>query len=70
MFYCSFFYYICIVNNLLLQLGNIPVTATALESLFPNIKGSHQKIRLLERDKHNKFNDIVVGNILKQAKNI
>lgn len=51
MFYCSFFYYICIMNNPLLQLGNIPVTAAALESLFPNIKGSHQKIRLLERDK-------------------
>lgn len=39
------------MNNPLLQLGNIPVTAAALESLFPNIKGSHQKIRLLERDK-------------------
>ena len=33
------------------QLGNIPVTAAALESLFPNIKGGNQKIRLLERDK-------------------
>lgn len=39
------------MNNPLLPLGNIPVTAAALESLFPNIKGSHQKIRLLERDK-------------------
>lgn len=33
------------------QLGNIPVTAATLESLFPNIKGGNQKIRLLERDK-------------------
>lgn len=33
------------------QLGNIPVTAAALESLFPNIKGGNQKIRLLERSK-------------------
>lgn len=32
------------------QLGNIPVTAAALESLFPLIKGGNQKIRLLERD--------------------
>lgn len=33
------------------QLGNIPVTAAALESLYPHIKGGNQKIRLLERDK-------------------
>lgn len=33
------------------QLGNIPVTAATLESLFPDIKGGNQKIRLLERDK-------------------
>lgn len=33
------------------QLGNIPVTAATLESLFPHIKGGNQKIRLLERDK-------------------
>lgn len=32
------------------QLGNIPVTAAALESFFPHIKGSNQKIRLLERN--------------------
>lgn len=32
------------------QLGNIPVTAAALESLFPHIKGGNQKIRLLERN--------------------
>lgn len=35
----------------LIQLGNIPVTAAALQSLFPNIKGGNQKIRLLERDR-------------------
>lgn len=39
------------MNNLLQQIGNIPVTAAALESLFPHIKGGNQKIRLLERDK-------------------
>lgn len=33
------------------QLENIPVTAATLESLFPNIKGGNQKIRMLERDK-------------------
>lgn len=33
------------------QFGNIPVTASALESLYPHIKGGNQKIRLLERDK-------------------
>lgn len=39
------------MNSPLEQLGNIPVTAAALESLYPNIKGGNQKIRLLERDK-------------------
>lgn len=39
------------MNNPLQQIGNIPVTAAALESLFPHIKGGNQKIRLLERDK-------------------
>ena len=39
------------MNNPLLQLGNIPVTASTLESLFPHIKGGNQKIRLLEKDK-------------------
>lgn len=43
--------YICIMKNPLEQLGNIPVTASILESLFPHIKGGNQKIRLLERDK-------------------
>lgn len=39
------------MNSPLEQLGNIPVTASVLESLYPNIKGGNQKIRLLERDK-------------------
>lgn len=39
------------MKNPLERLGNIPVTASALESLFPHIKGGNQKIRLLERDK-------------------
>lgn len=39
------------MNSSLDQLGNIPVTATALESLYPHIRGGNQKIRLLERDK-------------------
>ncbi len=33
------------------QLGNIPVTTSVLESLFPHIKRGNQKVRLLERDK-------------------
>jgi len=39
------------MNNSLLQLGNIPVTASTLESLFPLIKGGNQKVRSLEKDK-------------------
>lgn len=39
------------MNNSLQRLGNIPVTASALESLFPHISRGNQKIRLLERDK-------------------
>ena len=39
------------MNNPLQRLGNIPVTASALESFFPHIKRGNQKIRLLERDK-------------------
>lgn len=39
------------MNNPLQRLGNIPVTVSILESLFPHIKGTSQKIRLLERDK-------------------
>lgn len=38
------------MNNPLRQLGNIPVTASVLVSLFPHIKRGNQKIRLLERD--------------------
>lgn len=38
------------MKNPLEQLGNIPVTVSILESLFPYIKGGNQKIRLLERD--------------------
>lgn len=39
------------MNNPLQQLGNIPVTTSVLESLFPHISGGSQKLRLLERDK-------------------
>ncbi len=39
------------MNNPLRQLGNIPATAAALESLYPHIKGGNQKIRSLESDK-------------------
>lgn len=39
------------MNNPLQQLGNIPVSSAALESLFPDIKSGNQKIRLIERDK-------------------
>lgn len=39
------------MNTPLQQLGNIPVTVSALASLFPHIKEGNQKVRLLERDK-------------------
>lgn len=39
------------MNNPLQRLGNIPVTASILESFFPHIKRGNQKVRLLERDK-------------------
>lgn len=39
------------MNSPLEQLGNVPVTAASLESIFPDIKGGNQKIRLLERDR-------------------
>lgn len=38
------------MKNPLEQLGNIPVTAAVLGSLFPSIKRESQKLRLLERD--------------------
>lgn len=44
------FRYICIMSNPLQLLGNIPVTVSVLESLFPHIKGGSQKIRSLERN--------------------
>lgn len=50
MFKCSKNRYLCIVEKELEQLGNIPVTVSVLESVFPHIKGGNQKIRLLERD--------------------
>lgn len=51
MFCYSNFYYFCTMNNQLTQIGNIPISVSALESLFPNIKRGNQKIRLLERDR-------------------
>ena len=39
------------MNSPLEQLGNIPVTAATLASLFPDVKAGNQKLRLLERDK-------------------
>lgn len=39
------------MKNPLERLGNIPVTAAVLGSLFPSIKRESQKLRLLERDK-------------------
>lgn len=51
MFFYSKFYYFCTMNNQLTQIGNIPISVSALESLFPNIKRGNQKIRLLERDR-------------------
>ena len=37
------------MNNPLSNLGNIPITYSVLESLFPHIKAGSQKIRQLER---------------------
>lgn len=37
-------------NDALRQLGNVPVTSAALESLYPELKRGNQKLRLLERD--------------------
>lgn len=37
------------MNNSLIKFGNIPITASALESLFPDIVAKNQKIRLLEK---------------------
>lgn len=51
MFFYSNFYYFCTMINQLTQIGNIPISVSALESLFPNIKRGNQKIRLLERDR-------------------
>lgn len=38
------------MRNELRILGNVPVTSSALKSLFPDIKDGNQKLRLLERD--------------------
>ena len=38
------------MNNVLAGIGNIPVTASTLESFFPHIKGGNQKVRCLERN--------------------
>lgn len=38
------------MNHPLSNIGNIPVTASALESFYPHLRGGNQKIRSLERD--------------------
>ena len=50
MLFYSKYYYLRDMNSPLQQLGNIPVTASSLESLFPHIRRGNQKLRLLERD--------------------
>ena len=45
-----FFYYFCIMEKNLTNLGNIPITTSILKSLYPEIVGGSQKIRSLERD--------------------
>lgn len=37
------------MNNVLAKLGNIPVTSSIIESLYPQLKGGSQKIRQLEK---------------------
>lgn len=39
------------MNSILGQFGNVPVTVSTLESLFPNVKRGNQKVGLLERDR-------------------
>ena len=39
------------MNNVLVNLGNIPVTSSALVSLYPSLKRGDQKLRWLEREK-------------------
>ncbi len=50
MFYCSIFYYFCSMNNVLAQIGNTPVNSSILESMYPNLSGTNQKVRWLERN--------------------
>ena len=50
MFFYSFFYYICSMNNVLLSLGNIPVTSSVLKSLYSQFRGQNQKLQLLEKN--------------------
>lgn len=48
--YCSKIYYLCIMNLDLERIGNIPVTTSAIASLFPELKAGNQKVRNLEAD--------------------
>lgn len=48
MFYCSDFYYICTMKNVLHTLGNTPVTTAAIALLYPKLSGSTQKVAALE----------------------
>lgn len=48
--YCSKIYYLCIMSLDLERIGNIPVTTSAIASLFPELKAGNQKVRNLEAD--------------------
>ena len=48
--YCSKIYYLCTMNLDLERIGNIPVTTSAVASLFPELKAGNQKVRNLEAD--------------------
>ena len=48
--YCSIIYYLCTMNLDLERIGNIPVTTSAIASLFPELKAGNQKVRNLEAD--------------------
>jgi len=48
MIFCSIFYYICNMKDILDILGNVPVTKETVASLYPNLSGANQKVAALE----------------------
>ncbi len=46
---CRKFYYLRTMNTMLASLGNVPVTSSVVESLFPHYAGRSQKVQRLEK---------------------